>query len=162
MLSSPAKTVLVVKVAQITLVVLAILLSPIGGELKTMSILSAVLLLGIGAWLSVYALNCMVVGKCNTFAWILASLVAFFFVVSVLGSVLRVSTENRHVAEFYANTTQSVPSFQAGKSAAQVPMQPPMSAAQQQSYNEQMARAQQSAFQAKLNKQALSQSRMSI
>jgi hypothetical protein len=154
MLTSPAKTVLVVKVIQITLVVLAIMLSPVASELKAMSVLSALLLLGVGAWLTVYALNCMVVGKCTTFAWVLASLVVFFFVVSVLASVVRVSSENRRIAEFYAD---AVPAFQTGTSDAPVPVQPPMSAAQQQQYNLQMANAQQNAFQQKLIRQAQAQ-----
>jgi hypothetical protein len=51
--------------------------------------------LGISTFYITYATNCMVVGDCNVFAWIIAAFVIFSVVFAMLSTILSVMLEKR-------------------------------------------------------------------
>lgn len=71
MISNQGKTVLAVQVVQILCALIAVSLLPTSILSKLVSILVVLVFMGIGAFLNFYSVNCMVVGECNVFAWII-------------------------------------------------------------------------------------------
>lgn len=100
MISSQAKTVLIVQAIQIAAVVIAVVMSPLSAGAKALSIVSAVFFMGIGAWLTVYAVNCMIYGSCDVFAWVIVGIMLFFFVLAVLSSFLGASVMKKYNSDF--------------------------------------------------------------
>lgn len=111
MISPQAKTVLAVQVLQIVAVIVAVLVSKVSASAKAISVLSTVFFMGIGAYITFYAINCIVYGNCDLFAWLLVGIVIVFFAFAVIGSVLGVAAARQYQTQLNAAWASSMSSF---------------------------------------------------
>lgn len=117
-ISNQARVVLMMQLVQIAIVVIAVLMAPLSPLAKTSGVLSTIVFMGIGAWLLFKSINCMVVGDCTSFAWIIVGVMLFFFTTAVIGSIVGSATMKN-------NPTQWVGGVLGGKP----PVAPPATAA---------------------------------
>jgi len=108
MISTQAKTILTIQTIQIAAVIIAILVSPVSASTKAISVLTSVFFMGIGAYLCFYAINCMVYGNCELFAWIVVGIFLLFFVIAVMGSILGVAAAKNYQAQLNADWTSGL------------------------------------------------------
>jgi hypothetical protein len=92
MISPQAKTLLVVQLIQMLAVLVAVLIAPVSMSAKAWSVVSILIFMGLGAWLTFYSINCMVYGSCDVFAWIIVGVVLVFFVLAVVSALIGVAT----------------------------------------------------------------------
>jgi hypothetical protein len=109
-LSNQAKTLLVIELIQILSAIIAILISPLSIMAKAGGILIALVVMGIGAFLVVKTINCMVVGDCTIFAWIIVGIMLIFITFAVLTSVFGYAAlkENGYLKPLSTNPISSV------------------------------------------------------
>jgi hypothetical protein len=90
-ISNQAKTALFMQITQIIAVIIVLLVSPATATAKAIGFFTALFFMGIGAYVTFYSINCMVVGQCNMFAWIVVGIMLVFFVFSVLATLFGMS-----------------------------------------------------------------------
>jgi hypothetical protein len=90
--TNQGKTVLFMQIVQIIAIVVAIIIAPGAALTKTLGVLGVLVFMGIGAFLTFYGINCMVVGECNVFAWAIVGIMLIFFVFAVLASLVGYSS----------------------------------------------------------------------
>ena len=82
--------------------------APRAASNKAISVLTSVFFMGIGAYLCFYAINCMVYGNCELFAWIVVGIFLLFFVIAVMGSILGVAAAKNYQAQLNADWTSGL------------------------------------------------------
>jgi hypothetical protein len=90
-LETQARIVLIVCIVQIIFFQIAAALLPISMSDKVVIFFMILISLGVSTVYLTYSINCMVAGKCNMFAWILAGFVIFAAVFSLLSSTMAVT-----------------------------------------------------------------------
>lgn len=90
-LENQAKLVLIVCVIQIIFFQISAALLPISMTDKLVIFFMILISLGVSTAYITYSINCMVAGRCNMFAWIIAGFVIFGVVFSLLSTTMAVT-----------------------------------------------------------------------
>ena len=85
--TNQGKTVLFMQVVQLIAVIILILMSAETVSTKAYSVVLALVFMGFGAWVTFYSINCMVLGSCNVFTWVVVGIMVVFFVFAVLATI---------------------------------------------------------------------------
>jgi hypothetical protein len=91
-LTGPAKMIMYIFVVQALFYELFVLLMPITLAAKLLAFILVLIIFGISGFLWTYSINCMGVGGCTVWPWVLAASFAVGLVFSILGSFIRVLT----------------------------------------------------------------------
>jgi hypothetical protein len=83
-LSTQANIVLWVYILQLVALSIFIVYIPATWDVKTNLFFVVLALMLISGFLTVYGVNCMIVGDCNAYAWVITGLILASFVVSLL------------------------------------------------------------------------------
>jgi hypothetical protein len=86
-LTNQAFTVLGLNVIQLLAVIVFILMSRMTNSMKIVWIVSAIISIGVGALLIIGVINCMVMGGCANFAWLIVGLLIVYFVIALVATI---------------------------------------------------------------------------
>lgn len=100
-LATQASVVLWVYIVQTIIFTVFIFVAPIPWVLRWQLLLIVLFLMVVSAFLTVYGVHCMVVGKCNVYAWVIAGLILLSFVVSLVDLVVTSAKVQKEVLEKY-------------------------------------------------------------
>lgn len=135
-ISKQASTVLVVQLIQMVTILIAILVSPVSTSVKAWSVVSIIVFMGLGVFLIFYAINCMVYGNCNLFAWIIAGIILVFFVMAVLSSIVGIAAAKKYQNELNQMWAYSMSKLTPGQYAPSHMNSPPPSDASKKNTKE--------------------------
>jgi heme exporter protein D len=100
-LATQASVVLWVYIVQTVIFTVFIFVAPIPWVLRWQLLIIVLFLMVVSAFLTVYGVHCMVVGKCNVYAWVIAGLILLSFVVSLVDLVVTSAKVQKEVLENY-------------------------------------------------------------
>jgi hypothetical protein len=83
-LSTQANIVLWIYIIQTAALSLFILIVPFTMEMKAKLLFTVLILMAISGFLTVYGVNCMIVGDCQAYAWVITGLIIVSFVASIV------------------------------------------------------------------------------
>jgi hypothetical protein len=86
-LTNQAQTVVVLNIIQILSVIGFLLLTNMSGGWKLVWIMSSIIVMSIGALLAVGVINCMVIGECHSFAWLIVGLFIIYFMMAMVAAI---------------------------------------------------------------------------
>ena len=102
-LEKQAKITLIVCIIQIIFYQLSVVFLPISTSDKLVIFLMILISLGVSTAYLTYSINCMVAGKCNVFAWIIAGFVIFGIVFALLNTTMAVAWGQKGVRQALAS-----------------------------------------------------------
>ena len=91
MLTTQAKIVMFVQIIQIITILVAVQISKLNTREKALSSIAIFVFMGLGAALSVLAVNCMIIGNCDLLAWIVVGVLLLNFVFAIISSSIQVA-----------------------------------------------------------------------
>lgn len=85
-LTNQAWTMVGLNVVQILAVIWLLLLTNMSAGWKLVWIMSSIIVMSIGALLAVGVINCMIVGECHSFAWLIVGLFIIYFIMALVAA----------------------------------------------------------------------------
>lgn len=110
-LSNQAQLVLMINVAQIIFFQLISAFLPISFGDKLIMFVLILISMGIATFYMTYSINCMVVGKCNMWAWLIAGIAIISIVFGMLGTTMSLKNYGQLYAmsnDKYLNSIASI------------------------------------------------------